>query len=191
VLEALSHSPRRPPIVFVCDFARPQDTFAAAKLGAFDFVVLNRAEDLDAVVQAVRSALQLARIPRVFLSYASADRAQAARIAESIRQQGWQVWFDDWEIRVGDSIVDKIEDGILRSSYLVLLLSKASVRSRWVKEEINATLMRQLGDHDITLLPVLLEECDIPLLLRSRKYADLRHSFTKGVGLLIEAVRAG
>lgn len=108
---------------------------------------------------------------RVFLSYCSKDRYFVADLARRLADEGIDVWYDQWEIRVGDSIVDKINQGIASSDYLIIVLSKNSVTSRWVREELAAATVRTI-QKDAFLLPVLLEDCDIPELLRHRRYAN-------------------
>jgi hypothetical protein len=87
---------------------------------------------------------------------------------------GLKVWLDDAEIRVGDSLIQKIESGILEARYLVAVLSAASVQSRWCQEELRMALVGQIGGERITVLPVVASECVIPGFLREKKYADFR-----------------
>lgn len=129
-----------------------------------------------------------ARRYQVFLSYASADEEVARRIADQLRIQGVRVWFDQYELRFGDSIASAIEHAISASDYLVILLSPHSVNSRWVRTELNATLAQELTTRDITLLPVLIADCEIPSLLASRRYLDLRYNLEQGVRQLVKQI---
>lgn len=124
----------------------------------------------------------------VFISYSTSDRDFAERLARELRSRGLTVWFDRWEIRVGDSIVEKIGDGISAADALVVVLSALSVQSAWVREELNAATVRSLQEKNILLLPVLREPCDIPALLRHRRYADFTSDYTGGLFDLLEAV---
>ena len=92
---------------------------------------------------------EIKRRAKVFLSYASSDRASARFIADALRQAGISTLFDEWEIRVGDSIVQKIEDGVKSSDYIRLLLSPAAVESPWVKDEISSSLSRELKERAV------------------------------------------
>ena len=71
---------------------------------------------------------------------------------------------------------------------IVIVLSQASVVSNWVKEELNAALMRRLGDLNIHLLPVLLENCEIPPLISHLRYADFTKNFSTGFRELIDSL---
>ncbi|MBZ5522065.1 MAG: toll/interleukin-1 receptor domain-containing protein [Acidobacteriia bacterium] len=59
----------------------------------------------------------------VFLGYSSKDKAVVHPLAERLKADGLRVWLDAWEIRAGDSIPAKIEEGLERSGVLVLCMS--------------------------------------------------------------------
>ena len=126
--------------------------------------------------------------PRVFISHSSADKPFVRDLAVELRSHGLDVWYDDWEIAVGDSIIDKIFEGLRASDTLVVVLSPVSVASRWVKEELNTVVMRRVSENDIRILPVLLETCDIPLPLRHIRYADFRQNKNDGFALLLDSL---
>src|SRR5438094_473008 len=111
---------------------------------------------------------------RVFLSYADADEPIATRIADALRGAGLLVWSDSWELAAGDSIARRIEETLVSSDLLVVLLSPRSVNSRWVEVELSAALATELRDRAITVIPALIEDCQIPALLADRAYFDLR-----------------
>jgi predicted nucleotide-binding protein len=72
----------------------------------------------------------------VFISYSNKDRDFAEKLAADLRASGVGVWFDQWEIKVGDSITQKINDGIHDNDYLAVVLSPDSVASPWVRKEL-------------------------------------------------------
>ncbi|MGY3036156.1 hypothetical protein ACVIIV_005326 [Bradyrhizobium sp. USDA 4354] len=125
--------------------------------------------------------------PRVFLSHSSKDKSAARKLAGRLSELDFEVWFDEWQIAVGDSIVEKVFSALSASDTLVVLLSRASVRSRWVTEELNSSVMRQLSDGGIRVLPVLCETCAVPASLKHIKYADFRKR--KGYFDLVEALQ--
>ena len=124
----------------------------------------------------------------VFLCHASEDKPAALRLATLLRSHGVAVWLDQWEIRVGDSIVEKVNSGLESSSHLAILISKTSISKPWVTRELSAALMRQLADRSILVLPVRLDDSPIPPLLADIKYADCRSDFEDGTMGILEAV---
>ena len=127
-------------------------------------------------------------MPKVFISYSSADGDVVKGIAQQLVFRGIEVWYDRWEINVGDSIVQKINDGIGSADYLLVALSTDSVKSHWVQEELSAAiaLLAQKGSF---ILPVLLDDCKVPPLLAHRRYANYRKAPSEAIEEIVEAVR--
>jgi len=86
---------------------------------------------------------------------------------------------------VGDSITGRISEGIGQNDYLIIVLSKASVGSEWVQRELNAALMKELQKRSVVVLPLLLEDCQIPPLIADKKYADFRRDHSVGLAELL------
>lgn len=124
----------------------------------------------------------------IFLSHRKADATQATRLAQELRAAGHQVWFDEWEIHLGDSIVGRVNEGLEGASYLVLCYS-SSEDSPWMGREWMSTLMRQLSGHGVKVLPVLLTGGRPPAILADIKYADLVKDWGRGLAELLRAIR--
>jgi hypothetical protein len=125
---------------------------------------------------------------RVFLSYSHQDRETAARLAKELLASGQDVWFDRWEIAAGDSIVRKIfAEGLANAAAFLILLSRASVRSKWVQEEMDTATVRRIEDL-VRMIPVIIEDVDIPVPLRSLHWVDLRSDFNGGVRKIVNAL---
>jgi hypothetical protein len=125
----------------------------------------------------------------LFVCHASEDAAFVESLVQALDSRALYAWYDRREIVVGDSIVDKINEGLAEARYLVVVLSRRSVEKPWVKRELNATVMRQLNAAEIKVLPALLEDCKIPPLLADIRYADFRSSFDLGLSELLSALR--
>jgi len=102
----------------------------------------------------------------VFISYARSDREKARLFAETLQQEGLSIWWDP-EIPPGQTFDAVIEDAIDRAQCVIVLWSKNSVRSDWVKTEAAEGKRRNI------LIPVLLDEVKIPLEFRRIQTADL------------------
>ena len=127
-------------------------------------------------------------MPSLFLSHSSADKTFVEKLAKDLEGVGVNVWFDKWEIKVGDSLTGKIEEGLQANDYLGLVLSPAAVASEWVKAELSAAWCRQMSSRKIVVLPILYQDCEIPFLLEDRKYADFRTSYDEGFMALCAAL---
>lgn len=135
--------------------------------------------------------MNIATKPRVFISHSSQDKEFATELAWALRDFGFDVWYDEWEIAVGDSIVQKVFDGLQASDNLVVVLSPVSVASRWVKEELDSAVMRRISENDIRILPVLAETCEVPIPLRHLRYADFRKNREEALAEVVESLAPG
>src|SRR5207244_9992543 len=122
-----------------------------------------------------------------FISHSHKDKDFVDRLAAELAFRRRHVWVDRWELRVGESILNRIQEALTEASGLIIVLSKASVGSEWCKKELSAGLLRELDERQVIVLPALLEDCDIPLFLRDKKYADFRTNFDNGLKELLDA----
>ena len=125
---------------------------------------------------------------KVFISYTNSDYLIVHQLANDLKKRGIIVWLDEWEIKVGDEIRQKIEHGIQTYDYFIIILSKKSVNSTWVAKELNAAYMKEIKANRIVILPVLLEECEIPILISGKKYADFEKSYKNGLTELLQVL---
>lgn len=125
---------------------------------------------------------------KLFISHSHKDRDFAERLARDLVDQGQDVWFDKWEVRPGDSIVSKIfEEGLSNASAFTIVLSKESVRSKWVREELNIATIRRI--EDLTrVIPLLKEDVEIPTALRTLHWVDMRSDFSGGVRAILNVL---
>jgi hypothetical protein len=133
--------------------------------------------------------LKLARPEaRLFVCHASEDKGIARELATFLFSHGADVWLDEWEIRVGDSIVTKISEGLEASSHLAVLLSKNSVTKPWVTRELSSALMRQIKDNAVSVLPIRLDDSHVPAILADIRYADCRTDLQSGFQDVVNAI---
>jgi hypothetical protein len=81
---------------------------------------------------------------------------------------------DRWELNIGDSLISRIQGALTEADAILIVLSRKSVSSEWCKKELNAGLIRELEEKRVVVLPCVVEECNIPLFLRDKLYADFR-----------------
>lgn len=108
----------------------------------------------------------------VFLSHNENDKPFARRLGADLESHGIKVWIDEAEIKIGDSLIEKISDGLREIDYVAVILSLNSVKSKWVQEEINIAMYRQISNKTIKILPILYQKCEQPIFLEGRKYCD-------------------
>lgn len=124
----------------------------------------------------------------IVICYSHADAEFADSIATALVAAKNNVWLDKWELRVGDSLVDRIQAAIAKAGALLIILSKSSVTSDWCKRELKAAYVREFDTKGFTILPVLKEKCEIPLFLQDKQYANFVDSPEDGLKQLLESV---
>src|SRR5215213_5821597 len=115
----------------------------------------------------------------IFISYSSKDKRFVEKFAHELELKGISVWFDHWEMKPGDRLRDRIQDGINNSRYFLVVLSGNSVGASWVKHELDAAMMRELSENNVVVLPLLygkIEDTNIPQDLKGKHYLDVRKS---------------
>lgn len=124
----------------------------------------------------------------IFISYSHQDKIFVDKLAVSLVAKRISVFIDRWEMKVGESLTTKIQNAITDASFLIVVLSKSSVNSDWCKREITSGLILELEKKRVVILPILLEDCEIPLFLRDKYYADFRSNFDIGFKDILTAV---
>jgi hypothetical protein len=106
-----------------------------------------------------------------FLSYNSRDVETARTLGALLLTQKVRVWFDEWHISPGDSIVHEINAGLEQASGMFALWSKNAARSAWVELELNAAVSRMQRERNtrkrqrFRVIPVLIDGTRLPPLL--------------------------
>ena len=91
----------------------------------------------------------------VFISHASEDKDAVARpLAEALTQEGWSVWLDELELKLGDSLSRRIDAALVRSRFGVVILSPAFFAKEWPQRELGGLAARELATGAKVILPV-------------------------------------
>lgn len=104
----------------------------------------------------------------VFISYSRSDADTARLFAKAFEAMGLSVWWDA-ALRPGETFDEAIEQALKRARAVVVLWSRASVGSRWVRTEAT------IADRNGTLAPVMIEPCERPIMFELTHTADLCH----------------
>ena len=90
-----------------------------------------------------------------FISHASEDKNAIARpLAEALRRQGYGIWYDESELRLGDSLHDAIERGLATCRFGIVILSPAFLQKQWTTKELEGLFVREIDERRKIILPV-------------------------------------
>src|SRR5712671_2416653 len=125
----------------------------------------------------------------VFLGHNAKDKPRVRRLAERLQQAGLRVWFDEWNVRSGDIISLKVDEGLEHSRVLLLCISPNALASNWVSLERSTAIHRDPSNEGRRFIPLLLADCDLPDTLRRYKYVDFREEAEAAFAELVAACR--
>jgi hypothetical protein len=90
-----------------------------------------------------------------FVSHAGEDKDEFVEpLAKELENCGLNVWYDDFELSVGDSIPNEIQRGLHNSDYGIVILSEAFFEKSWTQEELDSLIQRDVNEMDKVILPV-------------------------------------
>jgi hypothetical protein len=124
---------------------------------------------------------------RAFLSHSSADKLLSTTIYRKLRDEAVAVWFDQLELRPGDSLLKKIDEGISTSDFLLALVTDNSKHSAWVDKEIAIALTQEINGKGPRVIPLLLKGCEIPTILADKYHVEV-DEHADGVREVIPAI---
>jgi len=121
--------------------------------------LLNLVGSLIAVQQPTKRLTATSR--DIFICHASEDKETVVDpLVTALENSGITVWHDRAEIRWGDSLISKVEEGLRISRYVLAVLSKHSVTKPWPRRELNAALNREATSGEIKVLPLIVGSAD-------------------------------
>ncbi|HEY6351110.1 MAG TPA: TIR domain-containing protein [Candidatus Angelobacter sp.] len=127
----------------------------------------------------------------VFLSYSAKDKTIVHQLAQQLKQDGLRVWLDAWEVRPGDNIPNKIEQGLESSAVLLLCMSANVFGSDWTALESQTFRFRDPLNKDRRFIPVRLDEAEPRGSLIQFDYIDWREEEKDGeYKRLVEACKS-
>ncbi|MEK6262308.1 MAG: toll/interleukin-1 receptor domain-containing protein [Planctomycetota bacterium] len=97
----------------------------------------------------------------VFVSHSTKDKVIVRDVAERLKKDGMRVWFAEWELKPGDSIPAKIEEGLERSRVLVLCMSANTFGSDWAQLESGTFRFPDPLNKDRRFIPLRLDDAPI------------------------------
>lgn len=124
----------------------------------------------------------------VFLSHISPDKPAVRRLAQDLKEKGVDVWFDEEQILVGESFVERIQEGIEEADFVAIWLTRNAVKSGWVTREWESRLLDEIKDGSTRVLPLLAEDCDLPIFLKLKQFADFRSDYATGFQQLLKSL---
>jgi len=130
----------------------------------------------------------------LFISHASIDKAEIVNpLVQKLKENGFKVWFDEEQIGIGDSISKQIENGLLNSKFVIVVLTKNFGNKKWASNELR-TVFSLEDEKNNRILPLVykinIDEIQkISPLLLDRAYVDISNDLDGACKKLMARVR--
>ena len=124
---------------------------------------------------------------KIFISHSSTDNSFVRSLAEKIKNSGYSVWLDERDMIVGDSLAEKISKAIEDARIVLVIVSKASIASKWLKYELNIATERMIQG-ECRVIPVVKEKVELPPEVKGLLYADCTSGIKDGIQAILTAL---
>lgn len=128
----------------------------AAKLYRTDFTS-------DQIIELTYKIVELRSDPLIqfnscFISYSSEDEEFARRLYSDLQESGVRCWFAPEDMKIGDRIRNRLDYSIRLHDKLLLILSRTSVSSQWIEQEVETALEKERAQRCDVLFPIRLDD---------------------------------
>jgi len=127
--------------------------------------------------------------PIVFVSYAHADAEHPLlrRLLDDLREHtDLSLWLDTEQINVGDSIIQRINQGVLYSDFFLFVISRNTRRLLWPNQELRLALSRQFTTMRAFVIPIRIDDAPVPSEIADVHFLDLWRDYDSGLSNLLE-----
>jgi hypothetical protein len=125
---------------------------------------------------------------KVFVSHSSLDKPFVRKLAKALEADGFRTWLDEKELLPGDSLAQRVSEGVLQASAVIVVVSKAAITSKWLAFELNKATGRMV-DGECLVIPVVIDSVrNLPSEVQGLLYADFSASFKRPMRAVLNAL---
>ena len=109
----------------------------------------------------------------IFISYSHEDKELARALYDRLKARGHMVWIDEQELRVGDSLIERISTAIADIDFFLALVSPAAAESRWCRKELALAVSGELNRRGMRVMPLRVDGAKMPAALGDQLYLEV------------------
>lgn len=128
------------------------------------------------------------KLIKAFISYSRKDSDFVNNLSKALQLRGIKVWLDRGRIRVGKEFNEEIFEAISDSDVFILVVSRSIKTSEWVKKELEKALSLNQQEGTPRILPILIDNSEMPTELQYYHYSDFQDSFERPLNILLKAI---
>ncbi len=127
---------------------------------------------------------------KIFLIHTTIDKPFVRQLAFDLQSFGISTWLDEAEISFGESIIKKIQIGLESASYVIIVISKASMKSTWVEAEMETAIVFELEGRINQIIPLVIDDAEIPPFLKRKSFMRCigTRDYKLNLGKLVEGI---
>src|SRR5258708_785633 len=125
---------------------------------------------------------------KVFISHTAADKPFVRRLAARLEKSQFPVWLDEHDLIAGDPLPESIGKALQTAKVTLVVVSKASVASKWLRYELNIATERMIKG-ECRVIPIVIDETPLPAEVRGLLYADCRKGLASGIPSILTALK--
>ncbi|MEA2162361.1 MAG: hypothetical protein QOK37_488 [Thermoanaerobaculia bacterium] len=125
---------------------------------------------------------------KVFISHSAPDKEFVRGLADRIEAEGFSPWLDERDLVVGDPLPQTIAEALRSARVVLVVISRASVASRWLRYELNIATDRMIKG-ECRVIPIVIENVPLPTEVQALLYANCRESLDQGWPSIITALQ--
>lgn len=128
----------------------------------------------------------------IFISHAKEDKDAIARpLAKALIKKGYKIWYDEYTLKLGDSLRREIDRGLSVCKYGVVILSKYFFSKEWPQKELDSLATREIQNQRKIILPVWHGVDEKYIIQFSSLLADrIGISFSEGISKVVAAIES-
>lgn len=125
---------------------------------------------------------------KVFISHTAADKRFVRRLAARLEKEQFRVWLDEHDLIAGDPLPESIGKALGSARVVLVVVSKASVASKWLRYELNVATERMIKG-ECRVIPIVIDDTPLPAEVRGLLYANCRKGLTAGLPAIVTALQ--
>jgi hypothetical protein len=125
---------------------------------------------------------------KVFISHTAVDKPFVRRLASRLEKSHFQIWLDEHDLIAGDPLPESIGKALQAAKVILVVVSKASVASKWLRYELNVATERMIKG-ECRVIPIVIDETSLPAEVRGLLYADCRKGLASGIPSILTALK--
>jgi len=127
-------------------------------------------------------------VGKIFISYTKADKAFVRRLAARLTKENFPVWLDEHDLIAGDPLSQTIGKALEAAKVILVVVSKASVKSKWLRYELNVATERMIKG-ECRVIPLVIDDTALPPEVLGLLYADCRKGLPHGIPSILTALK--